>query len=443
MTSGLKRIGVSAGTLLALTFLRPSPAAADVVVTENGGWQLSTDGRVNAFASVARGTRVPELQPDFPGSVTDDTEDTEDNIRSTRIRNGFLASILGFKLQKEVSPNLKVTARVALWMNISSGRTKNIPGPVDPRELYAKLEGGWGSFLGGSDLSLFGRGGILTDAVIAHEYGVGYPCLIQDASGGACGMAAFGAVFPGFEPGFVYTTPSLHGLELSLGAYDPANIGVGQLNRTPLPRLEGELSYKLDDLLHVYANGFWQKLEGTIPNPGGVPVGSEIDIERKAWGAQAGAMVAVGPVMLGGAAFTGTGIAPISHVSDHQTAVDKTGEPRKSWGAFGLGAFTFEALQLKVAGGAGIFHVDKTKNDGAPVSDTGVPQNPQVMKQNLGVTVGLYQNTGPVHFALEYFRAEHTLYEYGQQRPDNPLLVDIRRPQQAVNFINAGMTLVW
>jgi hypothetical protein len=94
-----------------------------------------------------------------------------------------------------------------------------------------------GSVLAGSDLALFGRGGILLDARIAHDYGLGYPCSVRDASGGACGMAGFGAVFPGFEPGFVYATPSLRGAQISVGIYDPATIGNASLNRAPLPRV--------------------------------------------------------------------------------------------------------------------------------------------------------------------------------------------------------------
>jgi hypothetical protein len=48
-----------------------------------------------------------------------------------------------------------------------------------------------------------------------------------------------------------------------------------------------------------------------------------------------------------------------------------------------------------------------------------------------------------VHFALEYFRAEHNLYEYGEVDAMDPTLVHIKKPVQVVNFINAGFTIVW
>jgi hypothetical protein len=59
------------------------------------------------------------------------------------------------------------------------------------------------------------------------------------------------------------------------------------------------------------------------------------------------------------------------------------------------------------------------------------------------MTAGLYQTTGPLHFALEYFRAEHTFHEYGETDPDDPTIVHINTPVQVVNFINAGFTVVW
>lgn len=436
--------GATAMGALMATCVLSSAAQAEVKLADGGGFTISTDGRVNTFVSFARGTGIPDTQPDFPGTITKDTKDSSDQITSTRIRNGFMMSILGFNAQKQVSENLKVSARVALWMNISSSRTKNIPGLVDPRQLYLRLEGGWGRFQGGSDLSLFGRGGIETDAAIAHDYGMGYPCLIQDASGGACGMAAFGAIFPGFEPGLTYTSPSLGGLELSLGLYDPANIANGDLNRAPLPRTEGELSFRVPDRLHVFASGFWQLMQGTVADPANPNPGAKKDLHADAWGVQAGLMLQLGPVALGGAAFTGAGLSPITYIDEHQTAVDSTGTLRKSRGAFGLASLTVDSIHTKLAGGAGIFRVDKSPNDPAdPVSSTGVPQNPLVLKQNFGFTVGIYHTLGPLVFALEYFRAEHTLYPYGAANPNDPSRIDIKYPAQAVNFINAGITVVW
>lgn len=432
----MKRKAATAVVLAALTW--QAQALGEVELAEKDGWRVSTDGRVNAFISVARGTGIPENQSDYPGTATKDTKDSEEKLRSTRIRNGFLASILGFNLDKQVFPELKVTARAALWMNASGTRTKNTPGAIDPRELYGKLNGSWGSLLGGSALALFGRGGIRVDSDIAHDYGMGYPCLIESASGGACGMAAFGAVFPAFEPGFVYTTPQLGGVELSLGVYDPANVANAQLNRTPLPRLEAEVAFAFPKVFKVFANGFWQRLEGSPPRDGQLT-----DIEANAWGGQGGFMVTVGPIVIGGAGFMGQAISPITYIEESQITFDALGVPRKSRGGFSLAAVNAESIDLKVAGGAGIFLMDKTLNDPEPVTPSGLVGNPRLIKQNIGWTAGVYQATGPMRFALEYFRAEHTFYEYGEADANDPTLINIIKPVQVVNFVNAGFTVVW
>jgi hypothetical protein len=434
----MNRKAAMAVVLAALTW--QAPAWCEVKLAEGAGWTVSTDGRVNAFISVARGTGIPDSQSLVTaGAVDDDTKDSNDKLRSTRIRNGFLASILGFNLDKQVLKDLKVTARAALWMNVSGGRTKNTPGAVDPRELYGKMEGSWGSFLGGSALALFGRGGIMVDADIAHGYGLGYPCSIQDAGGGACGMAAFGAIFPAFEPGFVYTTPSLGGFELAVGVYDPALVQNSTLARAPLPRVEAEATFALRDIVKVFANGYWQTLEGS---PIGGDMGKRTDITATTWGGQGGVMLSVGPVMAGGAAFMGQGIAPITYIEENEVSIDKKGTPRKSRGGFGLAALKFDAIHLKVAGGAGVFHLDKSTHDPEPVTVSGAG-NPSMLKQNFGITAGVYQTTGPLHFALEYFRAEHDLYEYGEADLNNPTLIHIKKPVQVVNFVNAGFTVAW
>jgi len=443
MASGHSRLGVVAGAIVGL-LVGARPAVAEIPLVQVGGWELSTDGRVNTFLSVAEGTGVPPDQPDNAGAGTADYANSRGDIHSARIRNGFLMSIWGFTAARQVTPNLKVTARVSLWMNITGTRSKNIPGSVDPRELYGKLEGPWGSFLAGSDLALFGRGATLMDASIAHEYGLGYPCDVRFASGGGCGMVAFGEPFPGFEPGLVYATPAFGGFQVSVGAYDPATIANAQLDRAPLPRIEGEVKIDVKSALRLFASGFWQVLEGTVPamTPGGIAYAK--DLQVNAWGGQVGGMLAVGPIMVGGAAYRGAGFSPMTYLDESVIAADSAGTLRDSRGAFGLAAIVIDRLNLKIAGGAGVWHLDKNVHDSGPVSASGAPNNPQLIKQNVGETVGLYQSTGPVRFALEYFRAQHTWYERGAPSPIDPTMtMGVITPVQVVNFINAGVTVIW
>jgi hypothetical protein len=254
-------------------------------------------------------------------------------------------------------------------------------------------------------------------------------------------MVAFGEPFPGFEPGFVYATPNLSGLRISLGAYDPATIANAQLNRAPLPRFEGEAKFDVKDQVRLFTSAFWQVLEGTVAD---TTTGTLVqrNLHTNAWGVQGGGMLALGPVMLGAAAYKGAGFSPITYVDESVVAADSTGLLRDSYGAFGLGAILFNAVHLKVAGGAGVWHLDKGKNDSG-IMNSGNPTNPQLIKTNVGETVGVYQTTGPVHFALEYFRAEHIWYDRGVASASDPTMIVALTPKQVVNFVNAGMTVGW
>jgi predicted porin len=426
----------------AITLVGGRPALADVPLVQYGGWRLSTDGRVNTFLSVGVGDGLPADEPDNLGAGTADYANSSDQLRSTRIRNGFLMSILGFTGQKQITPELTATTRVGLWMNITGSRTKNSAAQVDPRELYGTLQGRWGTFLAGSDLAVFGRAATIMDSEIAHNYGLGYPCGIEDASGGACGMIGFGEPFPGYEPGFVYTTPLLAGFQFTLGAYDPATIANAQLNRAPLPRFEGEARFEIKDVFRVFASGFWQVLEGTVADTS-TGVAIDKNLHTNAWGVQAGAMLSLGPIMVGGAAYEGAGFSPITYIDDSVVAADSNGVLRDSQGAFGLAAILINSINFKIAGGAGVWHLDRDKNDEPGIMNSGTPTNPQLIKQNLGMTVGLYKGVGPVHFALEYFRAEHTWYDRGVASASDPNVIVALTPRQVVNFINAGMSIAW
>src|SRR4051795_7386823 len=120
MTSAMKWWATTVVILIA-AFTSQERAFGEVVLVQSGAWKATTDGRVNAFISTDWGNGIPEGQPDYVGTVTKDrTHDVAGNIRATRIRNGFLTSILAFELSNQVSENFKVTARVGLWMNISS-----------------------------------------------------------------------------------------------------------------------------------------------------------------------------------------------------------------------------------------------------------------------------------------------------------------------------------
>jgi len=131
----------------------PRSASAEIKLAENGGWSLSTDGRLAGFLTLARGAALPPNEENFTGVYDEPTPDR--TVESARVRTGFITSVLGFNLTKTLAPGLTVKGRVALWMLASSARTWGDEPAVNAREAYFKLDGQWGGFLAGRAMSLF------------------------------------------------------------------------------------------------------------------------------------------------------------------------------------------------------------------------------------------------------------------------------------------------
>jgi hypothetical protein len=412
-------------TILAFASFRAREAAAEIDIAENHGWTLTTDGRVNTFLSFSRGDAQPKGAPLWEG--IEDRADTSGNIQNTRIRSGFIMSVLGFNLKKQLTTNTTVTGRVGMWLLASASRSKADNPPADMREVYVKIDAPWGSVLAGRNLSLFGRGGILLDYDIEHGYGLGHPCSVRTVSGGACGHAGYGLLFPGFNPAIVYSTPEVVGLQVSAGVYDPSIISTFAYEGTPYPRFEGEVTFKLARYFHAFVDGFWQRLRKQTPVDG-----TNVDQIVDANGVSAGAGATLGPISLGFTGHSGQGMGLYTALEDHPIVADMQGVLRKFSGFLGLASLTLG--DTRIAGGAGVTKVQKTQFDPpGPVPDN------VLLRQQTGLSAGIYQTINKtVILALEYFRAQYDWYELTTAAGEAP-----QTPTQVVNFINAGVTMIW
>ena len=254
------------------------------------------------------------------------------------MRGGFLNNILAFNLTRQLSPTLKVTGRFGTWVGVSQERSKTDTPGLDAREVYVKLEGPWGGLLAGRNLALFERGAIQLDYDIQHGYGLGHPCAVRTARGGACGYAGHGLLFPGYNAGIVYNTPVLAGFQLSGGAYDPAVIPDRQYERTPYPRLEGELTFTVPQRLSVFVDGLWQR------------IGNNADplLNTDASGVAFGGRLTLGPFSAGGAYYRGQGLGLYVPMENSPLFADEQGILRQTRGYVGMAAVSFR--QTKIAG---------------------------------------------------------------------------------------------
>jgi Gram-negative porin len=396
---------------------------ADVpLVTDAKGWSLTLDGRLNTFFSFASGQGLPPSIPNYEGVY--DYPSPGGTITKTRVRSGFVENVLGFTLKKQLTPNTLVTGRFGTWVGVAVSQSKADIPPLDARELYVKIDAPWGGVLAGRNLSLFGRGAIQLDYDVVHAYGLGSPCAIQVAQGGACGFAGYGILFPAYNAGVVYNTPLAGGFQLSVGAFDPSAVSTASYQRTPYPRFEGEASFEVPKYFKATASGQWQKIG---QNNGPLIV--------DAAGGSFSAEVTLGPVQLGGAGFAGQGLGIYQAMEDSPIFSDSLGIIRHQQGFLGVASLTFGGT--KVGGGVGQTQLKKTPGEGTGPINSQVTEFPA---KQLGISLGVYQHIADTFvLALEYFRSDITW----QDQVNTMTMVGVVTPSQHVNFVNAGITTIF
>jgi hypothetical protein len=439
-----------------------SSARGDTPLAQGDGWEVFTNGRVNAFQSYARGDSfpIPTYDPNMPGVVLHEAkggglkalaeravflppdprsmELQPGTIEGSRIRSGFLGNIFGFGVRRNITPYTTVTAYMSIWAVVESEEHRKYrPVFADVREGYAKIEGRWGSFLAGRSLVLFNRGGTTIDFLYGHGYGLGYPGSI-DVNGPAAGQIGFGLLANGFGAGLVYATPVLGGLQLSVGYYDPSNLVGTRLERSKWGRPEAELTYDLSfgntGKLVLFGNGAWQKLYQ-----------GDSTFERTVYGGAGGARFELGPVRFGATAHAGKGLGLAFAFDPSEATVTEDGSELRNFSGF-YGQLMLVFGKLSISGGAGITNVsrlavdrvDTRDNDGDPATpsadDDGMPGMPDqppnsYTKSQFGINGGVfYRITDYLVLGVDYFRAE---FRWWQDE------------KQVVNFLNSGMTVTW
>jgi hypothetical protein len=422
---------IAAAAALAVLVGRSAPAKAELVIYEKDSWSVSTEGRANAFYSYAHGKGRPlDLPPanPAPGAGIEHPLDNQNNIDSSRIRSGFVGTVLGFNVKKQITQTLSMKAHLAIWWTIEQRRTIGAGiNSVDGREAYLKVEGTWGAVQGGRTLGLYGRGNILLNADYAHGNGIGYPCDLA-TTGPACGHVGFGVQYPGFTPSIRYMTPdTLGGFSFEGGIFDPVVLG-GRFERTPYPRVEAEAAYafkKEEDFLHAKAwlSGTWQRLLGYNESPTTPKTIKSADATGIAYGIRGG----VGPVRAGFAGWTGKGLGITYPLENTQYPADAELELRRSDGFYAQLMATVAATDICL--GWGVNRLHENAIDTAPPVKEGVPQVRQnVVKSQMGISAGVWHHWEALTFGVEYFRADY-LWVYGNG--------------QIVNFVNAGGTFKW
>jgi hypothetical protein len=397
-------------SLLSVVFV-PRSAFAEKILFKGDDWQVYTDGRVGGFLSYVYGdaapvaTKVIDGVPEtINGGIWPATQETtqdgtsQGHINMMRIRTGFIGNLLGVGVRNQITPWTVLSGYIQIWSYIESEvRTKALPNLPDVRQGYAKLEGPWGSFLAGRTRTLTSRGATDINVLYAHRWGVGFPNVI-DSRGPTQGMVGFGVLGSGFASAMIYATPVLGGLQLSVGAFDPATLGGPGWNGTKWARPEAELTFErkfgATGKIVLFANGAWQKLY----KPGLCAPSPQNPCEEDVIGAGYGGRFELGFFHLGLAGHYGKGLG-LSYALENSYAVaDAETHLRYGDGYYAQSQFVFGRFDLFAGWGiARVFLTDLDLRSPAV----------SVIKYQMGINGGVVFNVTPnLHFDLEYFRAE-------------------------------------
>jgi hypothetical protein len=382
-----------------------------------------------------------DAAPEFPAGT--DLANTTDpgKVQELRIRTGFTGNVLGFGIKKQLSSDTELLGYSAVTVGIDSDarRKFNIVRP-DWRDSYLRVTGPWGSFSAGRLLTLHSRIATEITYLYGYRYGLGFPGTVTQAAQSTSGSVGFGVLGNGWGSGFMYATPNLGGLALTVAAFDANNIvGTQLLERTRWPRPEGELTYEThfgsSGLFKVSVNGAWQKVYDLV----GTPRNTDI------WGVGYGARIEFGPVHLGVAGHYGRGIGVTYSLEPHQSLyftdiaqADLTQDVqlRNVDGYYAqLQVVPVKALSLMAGYGITRVHqldVDKSA-DWKPATDGSVGFVTIRQQTGIGLAVN-YQFSDNLVLAVEYFRASFQWYI------PVPAPANATNPTQDINSVNAGMT---
>ena len=424
-----------------LGLISPGAARAEKIVAKDGDWELFTDGRAGVFLSYVHGQGRPLSTVDASGNVIHTVvgggydpsaserdpvvggapgQLTQGSIEEMRLRSGFIANTFGFGVRGPIDDKSRITGYVQIWsLAETDGRTKNRPNIVDVRQVYARLDGWWGTVTAGRQRALVSRGATDIDAMYAHRWGLGSPGNLE-GNGPTAGQIGFGVLGSGFTAGVVYGTPTLAGFQLNIGAFDPIQIPAGNWTRTKYARPEAELTFERPvgtlGKFVLFANGLYQKLYHD---------GKPDSDSATAAGVGYGGRLELGPARLGVAGHYGKGLGLTYALESSEANTDLQNKLRVFDGYYVQAMVVLG--RLDVSAGWGIARVFLNDIDKVPDVNGNIPAS--VIKYQMGNSAGLVFHVKPwLHLDLDFFRADFVWY-LGEK--------------QVVYIANSGITFNW
>jgi hypothetical protein len=410
-----KSVSIAAAVALAAT-VAAIPAQAAFVIGGENGWQLSTDGIVDVFATYQSASPVPNGDR-FP-SFLNGNSSYDQNFG---VRVGLLPSVVAFNVKAPTVNGVDSTVRIGIYPNIQNSQ-KTVAGAgdirfdtspnIDFREIFYTAKGAYGELLAGRALNLYQGKNILTDMTLLTAGVVGGP-----SGGTTLGHIGYGYLYANFGPQIRYTTPDLNGVKVAVSVNEPYKIS-GDTAKTPAPRIETEISYATTygggNTFQTWGSGLYQ----TATRKAGVPRGGE---ENTSLGGAAGVQTGIGNVDLLASGYLGKGLGMISAQDGDfgaagLSSTDGAGKERTQFGFLAQATYKLTPT-VKIGANYGQSRqlesdFDKSQHG---VSGAFVPMK----KQEAAVAMVTYNFNKFIQFIGEYTYAQNTWHDSATQHANS------------------------
>ncbi|MGB9082041.1 MAG: hypothetical protein WCD00_12150 [Desulfuromonadaceae bacterium] len=392
---------VTLGLLAAFSMVASKPAHAAFVVGGTNGWELSTDGIVDFFATYNSTTKGPGAGHSLSLLSVGGNESTKDERFGTGI--GLLPSVVAFNVKAPTTNGVDSSVRVGIYpalQNKSGTRFDTSPN-IDFREFFYTAKGAYGELLVGRALNLYQGKNILTDMTLLTAGVVPGAAFRGNTTLGHIG---YGYLYTNFGPQIRYTTPGFGGAKVAVSVGEPYKISA-DTSKTNTPRIETEVSYATvlggGATVQAWLSGLYQsakrsdtaafrpgKTNQSIGGAGGIGAGfSGVNLLLSGYG--------------------GKGLGTVS-VQDgdflESTSTDSTGKERVHWGFLAQATY---ALTPSVVLGI---------NYGQSRQETGDVETVSPIKnQEAGTASVTYSFNSFTKFTGEYTYAQNTWHDGAKQ----------------------------
>lgn len=399
----MKKFAVA--TALSLGLMVGTAQAAFVVGGENG-WQLSTDGIVDVFATYQTAGTAPDAATHGGVNLLGDGTGAAQQHFSVQV--GLLPSVVGLNIKAPTTNGVDSTVRIGIYPSIQNSSTGDlnrfsVNPNIDFREMYYTAKGRYGELLAGRALNLYQGKSILTDMTLLTAGTVPAP-----GTSTTLGHIAYGYLYTNFGPQLRYTTPDMSGVKVAVSVNEPYQVSSVAGDKTPTPRFETEISYATVLGSGTSVQAWGSALYQSATMEGAASVGHHVH----SVGGSLGGQVGINGLTITGSGYYGEGLGMIScQDGTFGGGTDSLGEERTHFGFLGQATYQLTP-EWKIGANYGQTRQNQTDTD----KTSGVAQ----MKiQESAVAMVVYNLNKFTQFIAEYSYAQNTWQDNATQHSQN------------------------